>query len=370
MGFMTGYRSPTEEDPEEKRKRLIAESMTSDGRQVGPDMPTLYDTGAKAKAALARAESLHTGTMRREEETDFARGWDKMAGRSDTAPNYGPPDIQSSADAVEARSKVPDITPPVERGSGETLDRFADWAKRMPREDDPRYKAGRGRKILGGVVAGLASLSGRPGVGIGAWNAITKSKYNKAADEWTREGSALKDVASVDVQRDRLAQQREKEAGVGGRFGQKEERITTQFGESQQLARDKLQQEMDVLELKEGGLNKRDNNRLTFLRDALKVKQTEGAADRSLKASEGEKNRTAAGERQDKYLGSRRLPVPPSAKRVLQDLALTDPRVRDFVDEDGIVDSADIDDEDRDAYNEFIANFNKQRTSVNPVSRY
>jgi len=329
MAFMTGFRSPEMEDPEEKRRRLTAEAMTAGGSQIGPDLPTLYDTGS-----LPEVPAL------------------------------------SSADNVRAKSEAPDIEPPESKTRG-TLDQYADWARRMPKRDDPSLKASTGRKILGGVVGALVGgLSQNPRIARDLTSNITNSKFNKANEEWEREGQALGRVAPLEVQSRRLDLTEEKEIGIAGRFDTRETRAGSEFTDRQKLAREKLESERDMLLVRESGLDDREKNRLAQLDRALASREKEGAANRAIKVSEGEKNRQAAGERQDKYLGARRLPVPPGSKKTLENMVMADPTYRRFVDDEGILDSSDVDEEDMEDYNRFISDFNRQRTSVGPVSNF
>jgi hypothetical protein len=75
----------------------------------------------------------------------------------------------------------------------------------MPTEDDPAYKAGLGRKILG-VLAGVgqelstAGRGGHPDVagGIHVADDIIHDKYNTAIKDWSRRTGPLENVAALD----------------------------------------------------------------------------------------------------------------------------------------------------------------------------
>lgn len=139
-----------DESPEEKLRRQLEESMSASGKQTGQDFATPYDE---------------------------------------------PVEPVSSADAVRRKAEAAQIDP-VERTSQESLDRYADWSRRRPQEDDPATKPSLGRNILAGIVGALAGIN-NPEQGGRIAAGISGQKHDEAERKWREEGDTLKEVTPL-----------------------------------------------------------------------------------------------------------------------------------------------------------------------------
>jgi len=273
MGLLGGFRPfNADVDPEEERKRKLAELLSSRGPGTGQDFESNFDD---------------TNTM------------------------------PSSADNVQSKFDAPDIEPPSPRG--ETLDVFADWARRMPRRDDPMYKPSTKRKILGGIVGGLAAFGHGPN-SAGVADRIIHSKYRNALEDWTREGKALGEVAPV-LARDR--------ASDVAQFGHR----VTQRGQdvSRQTAQDRIAQDQTEetgRDTRQGALLTSEEKRATQADTTRRRGQDVTKRGQDL-SSTAAANRTAAVNTRTSEMAKNRtkkveIPIPVKEQRMAEEDALMD----------------------------------------------